>query len=84
MQKIAAVKKQLLNQNYQIGGQNQQLRNIKVRLGDPLKINGDLISSHIPDQKMLAQFEQHLADQLGQPVTVDFSVRLVTENYFTK
>ncbi len=82
MQEVAAVKKQLLSQNYQIGGQQQQLRNIKVRLGSPLKISGELISTQIPDTKMLLQFEKHLRDQLGQPVIVDFSVRLVTGKHF--
>ena len=82
MQEVAAVKKQLLSQNYEIGGQQQQLRNIKVRLGNPLRISGSLISTHIPDTNMLKQFEQYLEDQLGQPVVVDFSVRLVTEKHF--
>jgi len=82
MEEVAAVKKQLLSQNYQIAGQYQQLRNIKVRLGSPLIISGDLISTRFPDSLVLAQFEQHLAEQLGQPVSVDFSIRLVTEKYF--
>ncbi len=82
MQEVAAVKKQLLSQRYQIGGQQQQLRNIKVRLGRPLRISGELMSSHIPDTAMLLLFEQHLEDQLGQPVIVDFSIRMVTGKYF--
>lgn len=82
MQKIAAVKKQLLRQSYTISGQTLQLRNIKVRLGRSLKISADLMSTHIPDNKELADFEQQLTQQLGQSVAIDFSVRLVTENYF--
>jgi len=82
MQEVAAVKKQLLSQNYIIEGQHQQLRNIKVRLGSPLRISGDLISTKIPDSNMLSLFEEYLSSQLGYPVTVDLSVRLVTESYF--
>lgn len=82
MQNVAAVKKQLINQHYQVSGQQQQLRNIKVRLGNPLKISGDLISSHVPDSQMMAALEQQITKKLGQPVSVDFSVRLVTEAYF--
>ncbi|OQK17539.1 hypothetical protein AU255_06605 [Methyloprofundus sedimenti] len=82
MQKIAAVKKQLLRQSYTISGQTLQLRNIKVRLGRSLKISADLMSTHIPDNKELADFEQQLTQQLGQSVAIDFSVRLVTDNYF--
>ena len=82
MQEIAAVKKQLLRQSFTIRGQTLQLRNIKVRLGRPLKISADLISTHTPDTKELADFEQQLTKQLGQSVAIDFSVRLVTANYF--
>jgi len=82
MQKIAVVKKQLLSQNYQINGQQQQLRNIKVRLGEPVRISGDLISTQIPNTPMMALFEEHISQKLGYPVSVDFSVRLVTKNYF--
>ena len=84
MQKVAEVKKQLLSQNYQISGQQQQLRNIKVRLGSPLKISGDLISTHIPDSQVMSLLEQQITKKLGHPVTVDFSVRLVTEGYFNQ
>ncbi len=82
MQEIAAVKKQLLSQNYKIGGEQQQLRNIKVRLGQPLKISGDLISTRMPGPKMIAQIEQHLSKKLEQSVTVTFTVRLVTKSHF--
>jgi len=82
MQKIAVVKKQLLSQNYQINGQQQQLRNIKVRLGQPVRISGDLISTQIPNTQMMVLFEKHIAQKLGYPVSVDFSVRLVTQSYF--
>ncbi len=82
MQKIAAVKKQLMSQNYQINGYPQQLRNIKIRLGEPLKISADLISTRMPEPEMLVIFEQQLGDTLKQRVAVDFSVRLVTDNYF--
>jgi len=82
MQQIAVVKKQLLGQNYHIGGQQQQLRNVKVWLGEPLKISADLIGTQLPDASILAQFEQHFAEQFGKAVTVDFSVRLVAESYF--
>ncbi|MDT8424365.1 MAG: TIGR00341 family protein [Methyloprofundus sp.] len=82
MQTIAAVKKQLLSQNYEINGQLQQLRNIKVRLGTPMKINGDLITTSTPNPQMLLAFEQHLSNKLHKAVTIDLSVRLVTESYF--
>ena len=81
MQEIATVKQQLLTENYQIGGQHQKLRNIKVRLGQPLKISGDLMTTSIPTPQMLFLFEQHLGNTLGRPVAVDFTVRLVTNNY---
>jgi len=84
MQTIAAVKKQLLSQNYEINGQLQQLRNIKVRLGTPMKINGDLVTTSTPSPQMLLAFEQHLSNRLNTPVAIDFSVRLVTESYFKK
>lgn len=84
MQEIAAIKKQLLTQNYQIGGQQQKLRNIKVRLDQPLKISGDLISTHMQGPQQLVLFEQHLSDILGRPVTVDFSIRLVTSKSFSQ
>jgi hypothetical protein len=82
MQEIAAVKKQLLSQNYKIDGQQQQLRNIKVRLGQPLKISGDLISTRMPAPEMIAQIEQHLSKKLERSVTVAFTVKLVTKNHF--
>ena len=83
MQEIAAVKKQLLSQDYNIAGHTQQLRNIKVRLGRPLKISADLMTTHMPNPVALAAFEQQLSRQLGQQsVAIDFSVRLVTANYF--
>jgi len=84
MQTIAAVKKQLLSQNYEINGQLQQLRNIKVRLGTPMKVNGDLVTTSTPSPQMLLAFEQHLSNRLNTPVAIDFSVRLVTESYFKK
>ncbi len=82
MQKIAAVKKQLISQNYVLAGQSQQLRNIRVRLGKPFKISADLMMTRMPAPHELAAFEQQLSDQLGHPVSVDFSVRLVTDNFF--
>lgn len=82
MQKISAVKKQLLNLNYHIDGHPQKLRNIKVRLGNPLKISADLITTRTPDAQILTMFEKYLAEQLDKPVTIDFSLHLVTENYF--
>jgi len=84
MQQIEAVKKQLLSQDYTIGGQNQQLSNIKVRLVRPLKISADLISTHMPNPQELATLEKQLSEQLGQAVTIDLSVRLVTKNYFSQ
>jgi len=84
MQTIAAVKKQLLSQNYEINGQLQQLRNIKVRLDTPMKINGDLVTTSTPTPQMLLAFEQHLSNKLNTAVTIDLSVRLVTESYFKK
>lgn len=82
MQEIAAVKKQLLSDRYQIGGHYQQLRNIKIRLGNPLKVSSDLIATKNLDADVLLQFEQYLSEQIGRPVIVDFSVRLVTDSYF--
>jgi uncharacterized hydrophobic protein (TIGR00271 family) len=82
MQKIAAVKQQLRSQNYAFGNQQQQLRNIKVRLGQTYKISGDLLSTQLPDQKMLALFEQYLTEILDHPVIVNFSIHLVNKNHF--
>lgn len=84
MQKVAVIKKQLVSQNYQINGQQQQLRNIKVRLGRPVKVSADLISTQIPDTQVIALFEKHLSKKLGHSVAVDFSVRLVTDDYFNQ
>jgi len=82
MQEIATVKKQLLSTNYKIGGYYQQLRNIKVRLGNPLKVSSDLITTKNLDADVLLQFEHYLSKQIGRPVIVDFNVRLVTDLYF--
>jgi len=84
MQKIATIKQQLVSQNYHFDQQKQQLRNIIVHLGDPIKINADLISTRMPNSQTLNKFEQLLSEQLQKPVTVDFSIRLVTENYFNE
>ena len=84
MQEIATVKQQLLTENYQIGGQHQKLRNIKVQLGQPLKISGDLMTTRLPTPQMLFLLEQHLGKTLGQPVAVDFTVRLVTNNFINE
>jgi len=82
MQEVAHVKKQLSSHHYQFSGQQQRLRNIKVRLGKPLKITADLVSHKMPDSKILALFEGYLTEQLGQTVIVEFSVHLVTKSYF--
>jgi uncharacterized hydrophobic protein (TIGR00271 family) len=82
MQKMAEIKSRLLSQNYEIAGQVLQLRNIKFQSGTPLRLNADLISTRMPDPQLLTLFEQHLSDQLKQPVTVDFSVHMVTEGHF--
>lgn len=82
MQKVARIKQQLVSYEYQLSGQHQRLRNIKVRLGEPFRISADLVTAQIPDPAMLTLFEQHLAEQLGHAVSVDFSVRLVSEDYF--
>ena len=82
MQKIAEVKQQVRSQTYDIAGQRQQLRNIKVRLGDPIMLSADLFTTQIPNPQMLVLFEQHLSEMLDHPVTVDFSVRLVTDSHF--
>lgn len=82
MQTIAEVKKQLLSQNYKINGQIQQLQNIKVRLGTPMRINGDLITTSTPTPQTLLAFEQYLSNKLSTTVTIDLSVRLVTKHYF--
>lgn len=82
MQKIAAVKKQLSNRQYAYDGRRQQLRNIKVRLGDTMKISAELVTAQMPDTQILAWFEQSLSKQLGQAVVVELSVRLVSESHF--
>ena len=82
MQKMAEIKSRLLSQNYEISGQVLQLRNIKIQSGTPLRLNADLISRRMPNPQILTLFEQHLSDQLKQPVTVDFSVHMVTEGHF--
>jgi uncharacterized hydrophobic protein (TIGR00271 family) len=82
MQEIAGVKKQLINQNYEVAGQRHVLRNIKVRLGNPLRISADMISKKIPEPETMTKFEQQISQQLGQPVAIEFTVRLVTEGYF--
>ncbi|WP_419595117.1 hypothetical protein [Thiolapillus sp.] len=45
-------------------------------------MRADLITTHIPEQQRLLDFERYLAKQIGQPVTTDFSLRLVTESHF--
>lgn len=82
MQKIAAVKKQLSNREYAFDGKRQQLRNIKVRLGETMKISAELIATQIPDTRVLSWFEHSLGEQLGQPVAVELSVRLVSDRHF--
>ena len=82
MQKMAEVKKQLRSQNYEISGYVLQLRNIKLRVGMPLRISADLLSTKMLDAKVLTQFEQLLSDQLKQPVKVNFSVHMVTGHNF--
>ncbi len=78
MQKTASIKKQLISRSYQIDGQKFRLRNVKIRLGSPLKINADLLSTRLPDSHFLKQVEASLGQQLKQTVTVDLSVHLVT------
>ncbi len=82
MQKMAEVKKQLRSQNYEISGHVLQLRNIKLRVGTPLRISADLLSTQMLDAKVLTQFERFLSDQLKQPVKVNFSVHMVTGHNF--
>ncbi len=82
MQQVAKLKQQLLSQEYRLGGHRQRLRNIKVRLGDPFVVSADLITAQIPDPRMLGLFERHLAAQLGHEVSLDLSVRLVSERFF--
>lgn len=82
MQKTADIKNQLLSQNYQIAGQTLQLRNIKILPGTPLKLNVDLISTSMPTPQLLNLFEQHLSEQLKQPVKVNFSIHMVTQSHF--
>jgi uncharacterized membrane protein len=82
MQKMAEVKKQLRSQNYEISGHVLQLRNIKLRVGTPLRISADLLSTQMLDAKVLTQFEQFLSDQLKQSVKVNFSVHMVTGDNF--
>jgi uncharacterized membrane protein len=78
MEKMAAVKKQLLSQTYEISGHKVQLRNIKLRAGQALRINADLLSTHFPTAKSLGLFEKQLSEQLKQPVKVNFSMHMVT------
>nr|WP_305906805.1 TIGR00341 family protein [Methylomarinum sp. Ch1-1]MDP4519512.1 TIGR00341 family protein [Methylomarinum sp. Ch1-1] len=52
MQRIAAVKKQLLGHQYTLGGRRQQLRNIKVRLGEPMKVSAELITEQMPEAQI--------------------------------
>lgn len=82
MQKIAAVKKQLSNREYAFDGKRQQLRNIKVRLGETMKISAELVTTQIPDTRVLSWFEHSLGGQLGRPVAVELSVRLVSDRHF--
>jgi len=78
MQKTASIKQQLISQTYQIEGQMFRLRNVKIRLGTPLKINADFLSTRLPDSRFLTQVESYLGQQLKQSVEVDLSVHLVT------
>lgn len=82
MQRMATIKKQFMSETYEIDGYTLRLRNIKIRLGNPLKIGADLLSTTIPDARVLSLFEQHLTKQISHPVKVDFEVHLVTENHF--
>jgi len=84
MQERAVIKKQLLREKYDIAGHVYQLKNVKVGLGNPINISSDLMSTQILDRELLMKFEQHLSKQFGRAVTVDFSIRLVTDNYFDK
>jgi hypothetical protein len=43
-----------------------------------------IIPVRLPDPQELATLEKQLSKQLGQAVTIDLSVRLVTENYFSQ
>ncbi len=81
MQKMAAVKNQLISRNYEISGQTLRLRNVKIRPGNPLRLSADLLSTTIPDTALLLSFEQQLAKQIGQAVKGDYSIHLVTENH---
>jgi uncharacterized hydrophobic protein (TIGR00271 family) len=78
MEKMAVVKKQLLSQTYEISGHKVQLRNIKLRAGQPLRISADLLSTHFPTAESLGLFEKQLSEQLKQPVKVNFSMHMVT------
>ncbi len=82
MQKVAAVKQQLLSQNYEVSGQRIQLRNIKIRYGTPLRVSVDLLSTQIPTAELLSLFEKQLSEKIKQQVKVDFSIHLVTESHF--
>ena len=80
MEKMAAIKKQLHSQHYEISGYKIQLQNIKLRTGNPLQINADLLSTHLPNAQSLAVFEQQLSKQLKQAVKVNFSMHMVTSD----
>ncbi len=84
MQKVAAIKKQLLSQQFSIAGHVQQLSNIKVQLGDPVQISADLLSTKIPHNRMLMQLQESLTEQIGSSVALDLSIRVVSENYFQR
>ncbi len=82
MRKMASIKQQLLSQNYQISGQTIKLSNIKIRSGSPIRVSANLISTRMPNHQILILLEQQLSKQLEIPISVDFSVHLVTNNYF--
>lgn len=84
MQKMAVIKKQLRSTDYVINGIALQLRNIKVRTGEPLKISADLLSTKMPNAQLLKQFEKQLSTQLKQTVHVNFSVHMITELSFSQ
>lgn len=82
MQKIAAIEKQLHKQTYQLAGATQQLRNIKVNLTTPMQVTGEIISTSIPDPKLMRLLEQQLSTQLKKPIKLNLAVHWVSENYF--
>ncbi len=78
--KTAEMKASLRDQAFVINQQRYRLQNITLQPGETLAIHADLIGTQLPSAQTLATLKRQLTRQLGQPVSVDFAVRLVTQN----